>query len=55
MLLVGYGAKNSTKMMGSLQYEGIYQYQMMLGVKDSISDGQREKLQQEICEKAAES
>lgn len=40
-------------MMGPLQYEGIYQYQMMLGVKDSISDGQREKLQQEIWEKEA--
>jgi len=53
LLLVGYGAKDSTKIVGSLQYEGIYQYQMMLGVKDSISDGQREKLQQEICEKEA--
>lgn len=53
MLLVGYGAKDSTKMIGPLQYEGIYQYQMMLGIKDSISEEQREKLQQEICEKEA--
>lgn len=52
-MLVGYGAKDSTKKIGPLQYEGIYQYQMMLGIKDSISDEQREKLQQQICEKEA--
>lgn len=48
LLLVGYGAKDSIAALPTIQFQEIYQYQMIFGLKDTLTQEEQDGLLQQL-------